>query len=168
MTSINKFSTFAITFRPRDGVTEEHISLFTNFVKKTSDYYYIITEKEDDERHIHSAVVTKTPLARSNVCQRLKQLFKGLDPEEYAVLFKGVKILYSDDFITKYMDKDDDTVVIERNLPESASLEAFYPPKPSVGPVNRRLQYHHQMEELEKLWHQFVPPHYDVNTMNRS
>jgi len=163
----DKFSTFAITFRPRDGVTDEQIVDLVKFIKKLCIHYYIITEKLDDERHVHAAIVTKSPLQRSNVCQRLKNLFKGLTIEEIAVMYKGVKILYSNDFLTKYMDKDDDTVVIERCLPELSYLESFYPPTPVKNPkANRGLAHHQEMEKLQALWYVHVPTHLEINTMN--
>lgn len=160
------FTTFAVTVRPRDGITDDHIALFTAFVKKHCTYYYIITEKTGSQRHIHSALFFRIPKTRSNVATYLTRLFKHFDSQEKADLQRGLKILYSNDFILKYMDKDDDTVVIERNLPEVSSLEAFYPPLPNPTPLAevRRLAYHSEMNQYETLWRLHVPPHVEINT----
>lgn len=160
------FTTFAITIRPLNGVTDQQIDSFSKFVKKHCTYYYIITEKTNDERHIHSALFFKIPKTRSNVCTYLVRLFKDLSAPEKAVLQQGVKILYSNDFIEKYMNKGDDTIVIERNLPEVSSLEAFYPPKPLTVSVTRQLHLHDFMNKLESLWRIHMAPHTEIETSN--
>lgn len=161
----DKFSTFAITIRPRSGISEDDIKKYCAFVKKHCSYYYIITEKEDDERHIHSAIFFKIPKTRSNVTTYLSRLFKHYDSEEKRVLNNGCKILYNNDFITSYMNKGDDTVVIERNLPEISQLEAYYPPKPEVSTAEqRRLHMHSTMISYEQYWHQYMSPIAEVNT----
>lgn len=161
---MDKFSTYSVTVRPRSGITDEQVEKFCKWVKRNCKYYYVITEKTEDERHIHSALFLNVPKKRSNVSQMLLQLFKGLDPEERSVLQKGVKILYSNSFISDYMDKGDDTVVIERNLPELGCLESFYPPKPTTPSQVRRLNMHATMEQYENLWREHMSPIAEVNT----
>lgn len=163
----SKFTTFAITIRPRSGVSDSDISSFSSFVRKHCEYYYVITEKTEDERHIHSALFFRIPKTRSNVITYMSRLFKHFDKEEKANLNKSIKILYSNDFITKYMNKDDDTVVIERNLPELGHLESFYPDKPSSvsDADSRRLYMHSTMREYETLWRKYMSPIAEVNTL---
>lgn len=161
---MDKFNTFAVTVRPRSGVSNAHINLYTEWVKKYAEYYYIVTEKFDDERHIHSAVFLKKKVARSNVCTMLLRLFKDLDSDERSVLQKGVKVLYSNSFLVEYMNKGDSTVLVERNLPELSVLECYYPPKPACAPTGRRLNMHSTMEEYERLWRIHVSSLVEVNT----
>lgn len=161
---MDKFTTYSITVRPRSGITDQQVQKFCKWVKKQCEYYYVITEKLEDERHIHSALYFKAPKKRSNVSQLLLQIFKELDAEEKSVLQKGVKILYSNSFLTDYMNKGDNTVVIERNLPELDVLDNFYPPKP-LSPANaRRLNMHATMEQYENLWRTHVSSLVEVNT----
>lgn len=162
--SDNTFKTYAITIRPRSGISDQQIQKFSKWVKRNCEYYYVITEKTEDERHVHSALFLKTPKKRSNVSQCIVQLFKDLDPEEKSVLQKGIKILYSNSFIESYMDKGDDTVVIERNLPEVSHLECFYPPNPLAPTAVRRLHLHSIMEQYEQFWLQYRSPLDEVNT----
>lgn len=162
--SNTKFTTFAVTIRPRSGVTENDINKFCLFVKKHCEYYYIITEKEGDERHIHSALFFKIPKTRSNISTYLCRLFKDLDSDEKSVLQKGVKILYSNSFLVDYMNKGDGTIVIERNLPEIDVLDNFYPPKPISNQNARRLNMHTTMEEYENLWRTHMSSLVEVNT----
>lgn len=160
----NKFTTYALTVRPRSGVTDNDISVLVRFIKKHCEYYYVITEKLSDERHIHAALFLKCSKTRSNVCTYVTRLYKHFDSEERNVLQKGVKILYSNSFLTEYMNKDDDTVVIERNLPELNVLDAYYPPKPISTDAKRRLNLHATMEQYESLWRTHVSSLTEVNT----
>lgn len=161
---MDKFTTFSITIRPRSGITDEQIRKFVKWVKKNSEFYFVITEKLEDERHVHSALFLKSAKSRSNVSQCILQLFKDFDPAEKSVLQKGVKILYSNSFIVEYMDKGDDSVVIERNLPEMDVLDNFYPPKPVSQVATRRLNLHATMEQYESLWRTHVSSLVEVNT----
>lgn len=161
---MDKFVTFAFTVRPRDGVTDDHIQSFVKYIKSKCTYYYIITEKKDDERHIHAATVFKKPVTRSNVCTCIVRIFSDLSPEERKVLQQGVRVMYNSDFMNKYMEKDDDTVVIERNLPESGCIESFFPP-----PLKKKtttLSNHAMIKNLERLWHEYMLPHVEINTPN--
>jgi len=161
---INKFSTYAFTFRPRGGVTDAHIASLVKYIKKVGTYYFIITEKLDDERHVHSAFLLKKPTYRSCLSVSLGRLFKDLDKDEIRVMYKGLKILYSDDFLKEYMNKGDHTVVIERNLPENGSLCSYYPSKDPPPPTGRSYQLHTEMKRLESLWNEYVPPHVEKTT----
>lgn len=160
----DKFTTFAITIRPRSGVTENDIIKYSVFVKKHCKYYYIITEKQEDERHIHSALFFNIPKTRSNICTYLCRLFKDLDSQEKSILQKGVKILYSNSFLVEYMNKGDGNIVIERNLPELDILDNYYPPKPKTKENARRLNMHATMEEYERLWRTHMSSLVEVNT----
>lgn len=164
MENSNKFTTFAITIRPRSGVTDNDIKLFTKYVKKNCLYFYIITEKDDDQRHIHSAIYLKKHKTRSNLCTFITRLFKHFDNEERRNLQKGIKILYSNSFLTEYMNKGDNTVVIERNLPELSILDSFYPPKPLHLKVGRGLNMHMTMERYEHLWRTYMSSLTEINT----
>lgn len=164
MSKATKFTTYAITVRPRSGVSDADVILFTAFAKKYCEYYYIITEKDDDERHIHSALYLKASKTRSNVCTLLTRLFKHFEKDELSVLQKGVKILYSNSFLTDYMNKGDNTVVVERNLPEMDVLDNYYPPKPVSTQATRRLNMHATMEQYESLWRTHVSSLVECNT----
>lgn len=163
----DKFTTFAFTFRPRDGITDEQVSKLEKYVRKNCEYYHIITEKQHDERHVHCALVMKKPTTRSNVTVQLSRLYKDLEPDEKKVMVQGLKVWYNEDWLTKYLDKDDDTVVIASCLPEKGYLESYFPVKKTKEDkaVNRRLQWHSLMIELEGYWREYMPVHLEVNTM---
>lgn len=164
-----KFSTYAVTLRPRNGVTPSQVAAVSTWIKKRCTHYYIVTEKSDHEIHLHAALYLRVSVTRSNfvtVYVRLLKTFE-LDIEELSVARKGVRILYSNDFITNYLDKDDDTVVVATCLPEMALLNQYYPPKPVVVDSDSRTKkcsaYYHSLEEL---WHKYKRPLMEVNTVN--
>ena len=176
--ALQKFSTYALTLRPRNGVTDLQVSVLYAWIIKRSTHYYVVTEKKDHQRHVHAAVYLKTPVSRSHFVQAFTRFLstvkaKGsqvkvfeLDVEEMAVARKGVRIMYNNDFVENYLDKDDDTVVIGSCLPEMALLNQFYPPKPEESTVRKAKKcsaYYHQLEEL---WNKYKRPLLEVNTVN--
>lgn len=166
MADQNKFHTFAVTIRPRDGITDKQIETFVLWCKKQCLYYHVITEKTDYERHVHAAVFFNLKKTRSNVCTMMKRLYKDLSSEEQKVLLRGIKVMYNKDFVMNYMNKDDDTVIIESVLPESNHMESYFPPpKPAVSSDGRTKKCSAYYHELERLWYEHMEPHHEKNTM---
>lgn len=162
-----KFSTFAITIRFRDGITDDEVIKTTAFIKKKSEHYYVITEKEEDQRHIHAGIILKKPTTRPNLCTEFVRLFKNdHDSEELSVLRKGIKVMYSYDFISNYMTKGDSTVVIDSNMPEQHHIEHYFPAPLETVKERHALQHHKMMKDLESLWYEHMAPHVEINTMN--
>jgi len=162
---MSKFSTFALTIRPTEGVSDDDIKSTMGFLRRTAEYYHVVTEKLGSQRHIHAAVCFKTPVSKGEVATKLIRLFKEYSPQEKAVLRKGIKIMYNMDFINNYLDKDDDTVVIASNLPEAGHLESYFPPKPlslEEGKERKCSVFYH---ELERMWYENRNPSYEVNTV---
>jgi len=162
---MEKIKSFAVTIRPLDGVTDEQVTMFANYLRKQCDYYHLVTEKTMAERHIHAGFILKKEISRSNLSTNLMRLFKDLTPTEKSVLRKGLRIMYNWDFVNNYLNKDDDTVVIQSHLPEEGHIESFFPPKPT--PVSETIAkkcslYYH---ELERMWYEHVSPGTEVNTM---
>lgn len=159
-----KFSTFAITFRPRDGITDDQVTLLQEWIRKRSLYYHVVTEKTGSERHLHAGIVLRTPITRSNVSMMLSRLFSSLSSQEKHVFLNGIKVMYNRSFIESYLSKDDDTTVVISSLPEAAKLDSYFPPKPDLSSkVKKCSHYYH---ELESLYHQHSDPATDINTPN--
>lgn len=159
-----KFQTFAFTLRPRAGVTDAQIDKLCKYLKNHANWWKVITEKEGDARHVHAVWVMKTPCTRSHVLVYLTRMYKDLDPEEMAIMKKGLKIWYNKDFLD-YLNKGDDTVVVEENLPEVSYLESLFPDEPTTK-VEKKPFMHATMETYEKLWRLHQPVHVVVNTQN--
>jgi len=160
-----KFRTYALTVRPRGGITDAQIALLEKFVRDKCEYYHMITEKTGFERHVHAALWLDKPVIRSNVVTMMMRLFKDLDHDEKRVIREGIKIMYNGDWTEKYLNKGDDTVVVCSSLPEGGFIESYFPKKvdPSVSKTPRCSLYYH---ELERLWYEHTPPGYEVHTMN--
>jgi hypothetical protein len=161
-----RFKTYALTLRPRNGVNQEQVNEITSWIRKRSDHYHIVTEKTEGAKHVHAALYLKVSVTRSNFCVVYSRLLKkfNLDFEEIVVAKKGVRILYNNDFVLKYLDKDDDTVVVASSLPEVSRLQAWYPPRPELKTkIEQHSKYYWQ---LENLWKKHTPVYYEVNTVN--
>lgn len=159
-----KFRSYALTFRPFDGVTDKQISMLDKWCRKKTLYHKLITEKEGSSRHCHAAVFLEQEESRSNLVVKMTRLFPDLSTQEKRVWRQGVKVMYNEDFLGNYMDKEDDTVIISENLPEAGRLESFYPPKPDLSVV-KKSKCSHYYHELEALWNKYVPLATDINTV---
>jgi len=164
---MSKVKTFAITFRPRGGISDSQISSFVAWAKKKTQFHSIITEKLGEQRHLHAALWLEKAVANGNMGVTLCRLFKDLDPEEKAVFKSGIKVMYNSDWLTNYLSKGDDTVEISNNLPIEGPgyLESYYPPtilptKKGPGPTDPK--YAH----FEKLWYEHVPSDVEVTPLN--
>lgn len=163
-----KFATFAITVRPRNGISDAQVRLVTHWIKKRSTYYHVVTEKTGLSRHLHAGMYLKTAVTRSNLLTVLIRLGKSLElqDDELSVLRSGLRIMYNGDFVSEYLDKGDDTEVIATNLPEVSHLEKYYPPKPAEPSAQKAARHSAQYWELEKLWYEYMRPMDEVNTEN--
>jgi len=93
------------------------------------------------------------------------RLFKDLDAQERSTLRGGIKKMYNIDFIKNYMEKDDNTVIIDKNLPEEATLNMYFSEVPTPkkkGPQATDPQFSH----LESLWWTYKRPIEETNPEN--
>lgn len=165
--SAPKYSSYALTIRPRNGITQEQIRSVCDWISKRSTYYHVVTEKLDHERHIHAGLFLRQPVTRSNMQTNLTRLGQslGLDSDEMKVLNAGLKIMYSADWIFNYLDKDDSTQVVLDNLPERHHIETYLPPPLEDVPsrVEKKSKFYWK---LESLWYLHVNPGTEINTRN--
>lgn len=143
-----KYHVFAITHRPKDGVTQNDIVVFENYLRRRGQYYKLITEKEGHERHIHCVVCFDPSVFKANVVRDVLKLYPELSEEERIVLRQGVKVVYDSNWLS-YLDKGDSTVLISENLPDGC-LDSFYPEE-SSNKTRKNLSYY---SRLEKLWYE--------------
>lgn len=124
-----KYSTWAITVRPRTGITNDQIRGITAWIDRICDYYYIITEKDGFERHLHAAMFLKGEDHRSNLNNRLLALAcmkRSLNDDELRVQREGTKIMYDWNFINSYLKKEDGFHKdIARKLPPQEQWEVI-------------------------------------------
>lgn len=145
-----KEKVFAITHRPKDGVSNDDIEKLTGYLRKKGNYYKIITEKEGHERHIHAVVYMKEPTFKKVVVRAVLNLYPDLLPEEKMVLRQGVKVSKSKQWL-EYLEKGDSTVVIASNLPEESCIDAYYPKREEPARESKKITYY---TRLETLWYE--------------
>lgn len=156
------YSTYAFTFRPRDGLTDPQLEKFCKYVRNRCTYYSVVTEKTGADRHLHAAMVMKEPCQRSNIATYLLRMYKDLDPEEKTVMQRGLKLWSSNEWLD-YLNKGDDTVKVMENLPEVGYMESLFP---QIEKEKKRMRGQQRMMDLEKLWYTYMPVHMEVNTEN--
>lgn len=158
-----KHQTFAITHRPKNGVTDDDVATMVKYCRRIAKYYKVITEKEDSQRHIHAAIFTEKPMYKKVIVLAVTKLYPDLLPEEKMVLRQGIKVSGNTQWLD-YLEKGDSTEVIASNLPEKKHLESYYPPPEEISKtVRKNLTYYGR---LEKLWYEHTPPGVVANPVN--
>jgi hypothetical protein len=153
------YQAYAVTLRPREGITDEQISHFDDWVHKVCDHHLVVTEKRGKERHIHAGLFLKSNTTRSNLNNRILAIKKmDLDLTEKKILRQGTRIMYNTDFITEYCDKQDETEIISQNLPDDIELlEAYFPEKDDKR-MSKEFKGSKWYLDCEKLWGEYSYP----------
>lgn len=152
-----KYISYSITLRPKGGILDSDIDLLKKFTVKYCKFYMIITEKKDDERHVHAALYLKKEQQQGHFNRTIKNVFCRMFEEResiWGVAYKG-KPMYNDDFVSKYMQKDDDTVVVESHLPDIVERCSYYRDTPAKEKVEYYADPYYQ--KLKKLYVETVP-----------
>jgi hypothetical protein len=164
------YRTYAITFRPTDGITDEQIDVLDRWMQKACDYYAAITEKTGKERHLHAALFLTKSTTRSNLHNRIFAI-KGIDGTltsvEKSVFRRGTKIMYNSDFMEGYMTKGDDTAVISMQIPDDdrSVLDAYFPEKDDDR-MKRKFEGSVWFLNMEKAYYADEGKHWFTNPMN--
>jgi len=93
------------------------------------------------------------------------RFFKDFDSEEFAIFCCGIKKMYNIDFINTYMEKDDYTVVIDKNFSEEFMFDEYFSEIPTLkkkGLSSMDFFY----VNLEKFWYMFKCPIEEINLKN--
>lgn len=160
---MSAYKSYAITVRPLDGATHVHDDAIMKFLRKYCEYYYAVSEKTGTERHIHAGLFMKKAVIPSNMKLMLRRVLPMLSDDERRVLNQGVKIMYNMDFITNYLDKDDDTEVLMNCLPEEATLDSYWPPSKDQQKAQAMKATDKFYANLEFLWFQHMLPNTEIS-----
>lgn len=125
------FRSFAITVRPRDGVTDKTISAYLKWFEKL-DYAFVCTEKDGVERHIHAQIFTDNAKAKGDITKQVERICERTicdwDQSQKKVLRQGIKVAYSDwylDYLKENELKDNSCNILYEKLPENTY--PYYP-----------------------------------------
>jgi len=124
-----KFQSFGITIRPRDGVCE---ALLTDIIKWMSkqEYVYGVTEKEGSERHVHIQIWGE-PKYTSDVKKQMLRIcsrkVKDWDKAQaqHAVMVKVCWTDWYDQYLENNPDKPEEVNTLVENVPDN-TLD-YYP-----------------------------------------
>lgn len=163
---VPSYKSYAVTVRPRDGVTPEQITKFMKWVRKMCVYYYVVTEGEGATRHIHAGLFMYKAQKRSNLCTALVRQFPELDNEESRILKAGVRVQYDINFIESYLTKDEEVIEIASTLPEVGKLEGFWPPAAEQAKAKAAKAVDKYFAKLEMLWNEHRGPSVEVTQKN--
>lgn len=126
---MNVYRAWAITIRPRNGICDERVSDYIDWIEKSPKIAgaYGVCEKLAEERHLHLAVFFSEGRRKGDVNKQVERIFqrRSVEDGEIKVLRSGTRIMYNDDFVKKYLDKNDDTQVVINAVP-SDTIE-YYP-----------------------------------------
>jgi len=164
-------STWAITLRPKDGITDEDVYNFKSKFLKYKHYkgHYAITEMKDgpDSRHIHCCLWLTSVVPKSDLIKKLDRIFH--DSWIYRcsrtvwniACTAGVEPMYNDDWYSKYLKKDNTRVEIGSNgVPPVAERElayAEYNELRSKKQTKKKRASDLYFNKLEVLWNEWKP-----------
>lgn len=125
------YRSYAITVRPRDGISDTTISAYLKWFEKL-DYAFVCTEKEGVERHLHAQIWTDQPKAKGDIVKQVERIcertINDWDQAQKKVLRQGVKIGYSDwylDYLAENELKDILCDILYQQPPENTY--PYYP-----------------------------------------
>lgn len=128
---MSKYSSYAITFRPRGGLSDKTEEACVKWLKK-QDFYFAVTEMDAEARHLHAQVWFNEPRARGEVCTAIQRIgdrtIDDWDKAQVTVMRGGVKIATSDwhiDYLLECEKKNELPNVIADHPPENTI--PFYP-----------------------------------------
>lgn len=144
------YKSYAITVRPRSGISDETIDEIIKWFKK-KDYGMVVIELENEARHLHGQIWLNDAVARGTICTALVRIcertVKDWDRAQVKVLRQGVKIAYSDwndNYLVDNESKDDANIKYD-NVPDKTS--DYYPTQEDQDRVKAKhnavdLKYH--------------------------
>lgn len=130
---MNAYRTFSFTIRPKCGVSDTNISHFIKKFKSShkndGHLFYMVSEKEGTERHLHGQIWYEKPVGKDVPTKYLKREFPKLwEAHQYIIkVALDVRVVYNCDWIKHYLDKGGHVCL--NLMPEEEMLEGYLPPK---------------------------------------
>ena len=136
------FRSFALTIRPRDGISDDTIAGLSKWLSKL-DFAVAVLEKEGIERHLHAQIWTNQPKAKGDIIKQCERICIRTIPDfqndgaAKKVLRGGIKIAYSDwylDYLCENDLKEEPNIIIES--PPTNTYD-YYPTEEEQEAVQR-------------------------------
>lgn len=127
------YKSFALTIRPRSGITDVTIEAFKNWLLKQT-YSVAVTEMTDEARHLHAQIWLDEGRTKDDVAKQVKRICERTigdwDAAQSKVLRGGIRIAYSDWYLEYLVDNEEKGCVeldnIITNSPPDRT-ECYYP-----------------------------------------
>lgn len=143
-------SSFNLTISVKEDISDECVKAVTKYLKKSCQWYYIVTEQETSKRHLHACIFFPKPqdkkVLRQNIWGRYVKEYHPTSIGKFAV---HIQACPGRKWLDEYLKKEDTVQVIADVLPEDLDELEF----PSEE-VQERL-----MEAKEKVVDVFYSTH---------
>lgn len=124
------YKSFAITVRPRLGITNDTIDAIKSWLNKQN-HSVAVLEMEDEARHLHAQIWLDEGRTKDDVGKAVKRIcertIEDWDAAQAKVLRGGIKIAYTDWYLEYLLDNEnkENPNVIINNPPDKT--EQYYP-----------------------------------------
>lgn len=159
-------SSFCITVRPKNGLHNEYDHEIMKYIEKHK-YGAYVHEMEDEARHLHAQIWIDKKTDMNNIRKSLFRICEKCDPDyspaTKKVLSQGVKFAYNDDFVNKYMIKENE--IEYKNIPEDTTK--YYPTEEEQKEFKKKANHVSDayFNKLKDLWEEEYPEYeFDHNT----
>lgn len=128
------YKSFAITVRPRDGLTDKTRQALLTWIQRSCDHGILVTEGSNQSNHAHIQIWNNEGRTRGVVSTAIQRIcvrtILDWDRAQQKVMRNGIRIAYSDwfdDYLTDNLEKtgDEKGIIHYENVPEN-TLE-YYP-----------------------------------------
>uniref|UniRef100_UPI00404AACBE hypothetical protein n=1 Tax=Flavobacterium sp. TaxID=239 RepID=UPI00404AACBE len=135
------YKSFALTIRPRAGITNDTILAFKSWLSK-QDHSVAVTEMEGEARHLHAQLWLNEGRTKDDISKAVKRICERTildwDATQTKVLRGGIRIAYSDWYLEYLVDNEDKGEVDNSNIITN-------------NPPDRTEHYYPSEEEQEKV-----------------
>lgn len=150
-----KYKAYSVTIRPKNGLLDEDIELCMKVLRKNCKGWKFITEKDGPERHAHIACYLNQLEDYSQWKRKWKVTFEKVwkdrgDGTIFNVAYKH-GAMYNEDWMNKYLEKGDGTVMIDCMMPEN-HMEYYMDVKRKEESKVRIVDEYYN--RLELLWYE--------------
>lgn len=183
MGATKKLMSWCITYRPGTGITQEMEDAFLKSACDKFKWYFIVTEKDAEERHIHMGGILHKEQNKEDLCKCMGSwrcgppdaegkltLMKDLPYPKFAYK-EGVRHQYNNEFVDEYvvkgLDRDpaQNTRIIASHLPTPEIWEdewaAHYLP-PGDTSLVRKQAADQQLNALLNKWNEWTEEEKDL------
>lgn len=157
--TVDKYRSFALTVRPRNGVTIPIVDALEKYCK-TFPHYQMVLEGQNESRHAHIQIWLDNPTTKGDANKKLERVcsrcYDDWDQAQQKVLRSGTKIAYND-WLENYCIQNDikgESNVVLDNRP--LDTDPYYPSEEEQEATQRRSQaVDQQFCKLELLFEEW-------------